>query len=257
MLRQNSCGSLTTQTLSDTRDEKDGLLEKYGTAGTHAVQSDDLSFSCKKRGICPSCTAKRAHVFAENLHENVLLPYPHKHIVLTLPTRLRSYFRFDRKLNSILYKAAWRAWSDYVSSRIPDAKPAAVFALHSVGDTLNFHPHLHGTLLSGAVNQQGEFIPLENIDVSELEQRFANYIFTELLLKNRKKRMKAIIENNFQPLEESEHNKKPASGYWARWIRKVYEIDPLVCPKCGGNMNIKAIIHDPNEIARICQNLNI
>ena len=69
--------------------------------------------------------------------------------------------------------------------------------------------------------------------------------------------MKALSENNFQPLKDSEQNKKPASQYWARWIRKVFEVNPLECPKCGENMKIKAILHNPNEIARICENLNI
>jgi len=34
-------------------------------------------------------------------------------------------------------------------------------------------------------------------------------------------------------------------------LKKVYEIDPLQCPKCGGSMKIKAFIHDPEEISRI------
>ena len=28
---------------------------------------------------------------------------------------------------------------------------------------------------------------------------------------------------------------------WARLIQKVYEVDPLACPKCGGTMRIMAV----------------
>ncbi|MBI4572437.1 MAG: hypothetical protein HY713_04015 [candidate division NC10 bacterium] len=29
---------------------------------------------------------------------------------------------------------------------------------------------------------------------------------------------------------------------WTRLIRQVYEVDPLVCPRCGGTMKIIAVI---------------
>jgi hypothetical protein len=31
---------------------------------------------------------------------------------------------------------------------------------------------------------------------------------------------------------------------WAEMIRKAYEVDPLVCPECGGRMKIIAFITD-------------
>ena len=41
-----------------------------------------IAFSCKGRGICPSCAAKRAHIFAENIVGNILLEEAkHSHIV--------------------------------------------------------------------------------------------------------------------------------------------------------------------------------
>ena len=42
---------------------------------------------------------------------------------------------------------------------------------------------------------------------------------------------------------------------WARLIAKVYEVDPLVCPRCGWDMKIVAIIEDPAEIRRILRHL--
>jgi hypothetical protein len=38
-------------------------------------------------------------------------------------------------------------------------------------------------------------------------------------------------------------NKIPRRG-WAEMIRKVYEVSPLVCPKCRGEMRIIAFITD-------------
>lgn len=42
---------------------------------------------------------------------------------------------------------------------------------------------------------------------------------------------------------------------WARLLSKVYEIDPMVCPKCGSEMKVIAIIQEPVEIDRILRHL--
>jgi hypothetical protein len=38
---------------------------------------------------------------------------------------------------------------------------------------------------------------------------------------------------------------------WARLLRKVYEVDPFICPQCQGVMSVVAIIEDPKELAKI------
>jgi len=46
-----------------------------------------------------------------------------------------------------------------------------------------------------------------------------------------------------------------ARATWARLIRKVYEADPLECPKCKGPMRVIALIEDPGIIRRILEHL--
>lgn len=46
-----------------------------------------------------------------------------------------------------------------------------------------------------------------------------------------------------------------AKATWARLIRKVYEADPLVCPKCKGPMRVIALIDDPAVVRRILEHL--
>ncbi|GAG53374.1 unnamed protein product, partial [marine sediment metagenome] len=38
---------------------------------------------------------------------------------------------------------------------------------------------------------------------------------------------------------------------WARLIKKIYEVDPLVCKKCQSPMKILAVITDPEEVKKI------
>ena len=65
------------------------------------------AFSCKCRGACPSCGAKRAVKFAEHIYNQVIEDVPHRPTVFTIPKRLRVFFKYDRKLNTILFRAAW------------------------------------------------------------------------------------------------------------------------------------------------------
>ena len=44
---------------------------------------------------------------------------------------------------------------------------------------------------------------------------------------------------------------------WAQFIKKVYEADPLVCPRCGGAMGIIAFIDQPDVIERILTHLGL
>lgn len=48
-----------------------------------------------------------------------------------------------------------------------------------------------------------------------------------------------------------------ARAAWARLIRKVYEADPLQCPKCKGPMRVIALIDDPGVVRRILEHLGL
>jgi hypothetical protein len=38
---------------------------------------------------------------------------------------------------------------------------------------------------------------------------------------------------------------------WAELLRRIYEVDPLACPRCAAPMRIVAVITDPAVITRI------
>ena len=44
---------------------------------------------------------------------------------------------------------------------------------------------------------------------------------------------------------------------WARLIQKIYNIDLLICPKCGGDMMIVAFIEDYKVVKKILDYLGI
>ena len=79
----------------------------------------------------------------------------------------------------------------------------------------------------------------------------------------RSKGKKAKDEKEDLEIEESlekdilsqERDKKAVNKSWAICMKKVFEIDPLICKKCGGEMKIVAFIQDLKEIKRIAENL--
>ncbi len=44
---------------------------------------------------------------------------------------------------------------------------------------------------------------------------------------------------------------------WAEMIRRVYEVDPLICPQCGGEMKVISFIEDHEVIDRIISHLKL
>ncbi len=55
--------------------------------------------------------------------------------------------------------------------------------------------------------------------------------------------------------EESEFTDRTSRKAWARLLTKVYELDPMICPKCGSEMRVIAVIRNPPEIRKILKHL--
>jgi len=51
--------------------------------------------------------------------------------------------------------------------------------------------------------------------------------------------------------ESASQARQAAKAAWAKLIRKVYEVDPLLCPQCGAQMRVIALIEDSAVIERI------
>ena len=57
--------------------------------------------------------------------------------------------------------------------------------------------------------------------------------------------------------EDKPEDKPAPSRNWASLIKRVYEVDPLVCARCGSPMRIVAFITDHAEALRLCRNQGI
>jgi len=56
---------------------------------------------------------------------------------------------------------------------------------------------------------------------------------------------------------EPEGSSKEYRKNWSRLIQKIYEVDPLTCPKCQGRMKIISFIEDEEVIKKILKHLGL
>ncbi|MBM4329733.1 MAG: hypothetical protein FJ117_00680, partial [Deltaproteobacteria bacterium] len=68
---------------------------------------------------------------------------------------------------------------------------------------------------------------------------------------------KETVDDGVPCILEADKSSKEYRKNWARLIQKIYEVDPLTCPKCGGIMRILAFIEDQEVIKAILKHLGL
>ncbi len=130
-----------------------------------------VAFSCKQRCLCPSCHQKRELLWAEWAEEELLAEVPHRQVVLTIPKRLRIFFRFDRRLLGDLLGCAWRAWRLCLEASLDESfEPGGVGFVQTAGELLGWHPHVHLLVTDGGFLADGSFRHLLWVDGEALER---------------------------------------------------------------------------------------
>jgi hypothetical protein len=74
---------------------------------------------------------------------------------------------------------------------------------------------------------------------------------------SRGKRQQSAEDDDIPCIIESEEDAKAHRRKWSRLLQKIYEIDPLICPKCQGTMRIISSIEDGEIIKAILKHLGI
>ena len=73
--------------------------------------------------------------------------------------------------------------------------------------------------------------------------------------KSRGLRKKADADDGIPAIIPSAMSSKEFRQNWARLIQKVYEVDPLICPKCQGSMKVISFIEKIEIIEMILRHL--
>lgn len=107
--------------------------------------------SCRNRN-CPKCQAgKRAKWMADR--ESELLPVPYFHVVFTLPSTINSVaLQNPKAIYSLLFQAVSRTLIEVAETpKHLGAKIGFLCVLHTWGQNLMLHPHLHCVVPAGGL----------------------------------------------------------------------------------------------------------
>ena len=113
-----------------------------------------VAYSCKRRGVCPSCCAKRMSEIAVHLVDNVLPHVAHRQWVTTFPHALRYWMAASRKLTSIVHRRVTSMIQLYYTHKAEERgikSPVAggVTFVQRFGSALNLNVHFHIVALDG------------------------------------------------------------------------------------------------------------
>lgn len=183
-----------------------------------------LPFSCKRRGICPSCSSRRMSDEAAWLVDAVLPQARYRQWTLTFPFALRLMMARDHRLITSVFGVAMRilfAWQRRQARRAghPAAQNAAVLALQRFGGAMNLNVHGHALVPDGVFVLEGghcvlvPLAPPEEKDLLAMTARLA-------------RRVTALLERRYQSMDEGagefldgalgEAMSRPALPLWTR-----------------------------------------
>ena len=155
----------------DPADEFDALLEcgilahgflrlRCGDCGHDKL----LAFSCKRRGFCPSCVARRMSQTAAHLVDNVLPRVPVRQWVLSLPIPLRLLLAAQPVLVTpvlqVVQCVVTRYLLDHAGFKPDEGHGGAVTLIQRFGSATNLNIHLHCLVLDGVYRCGGDGVPV-------------------------------------------------------------------------------------------------
>jgi len=133
------------------------------TLGGIAYQCDHchgqfpLYHGCRDRH-CPQCQSRASRRWSEREQQNIL-PVTYHHLVFTLPHELNGWVQLHPKvIYDLLFKAVWHTLNIFAADpKRLDGRLGMTAVLHTWGQNLSQHVHLHCLIPGGALSKDNEW----------------------------------------------------------------------------------------------------
>ena len=151
---------LSMHNLSSTQQKAMEDIVKCRTSelGGHIEKCDHCGYirqsynSCRNRH-CPKCQFVKKEQWVDKLVAN-LPPVKHFHVVFTIPALLHKLFYINQaKAYSLLMQAAGQTLTQCAKKQYAGIQIGAVSILHTWGQTLVYHPHVHMIVPAGGLSE--------------------------------------------------------------------------------------------------------
>jgi hypothetical protein len=136
-----------------------------------------------------------------------------------------------------------------------------VAVVQTFGDRANFHPHVHA--LEPGEDERvdaDEFVARVLVQIPDPRRHLVRYYGAySNRARGQRRKAEGQLEGNSSGEAEEPVPPPPERAAlrrrWANLIRRVYEVDPLVCPRCGAEMRVIGFITEPRVIRRILDHI--
>ena len=122
-----------------------------------------VAFSCKVRGLCPSCAGRRMAGSAAHLVDRVIPAVPVRQYVLAFPYELSGLAATRPEVLAALSRIFWESvrchyeqWAKVAGLATSTVETGAVTGVHRAGASLNVHVHFHLLCLDGVYIEDEE-----------------------------------------------------------------------------------------------------
>jgi len=120
-----------------------------------------VAYSCKGRGVCPSCNTRRMVETAAHLTDHVFPRLAVRQWVLSMPKRLRYFMQRDGAALNMVLRIFLRVITQSLQTHSPGAAQVdraalhigAVAFIHRFGSSLNGHVHFHVCVVDGVFEE--------------------------------------------------------------------------------------------------------
>lgn len=127
--------------------------------------------SCRNRH-CPKCQNTQREAWIEKRKAD-LLPVSYFHVVFTVPQQLNTMFlQHNKTMYDLLFAAAWQTIAQFSYTQML-AETGMVAVLHTWGQNLSLHPHLHCIVPGGGIDYKGNW---KQVKVSEKGKAFLFHV---------------------------------------------------------------------------------
>lgn len=122
-----------------------------------------LSYNSCRNRHCPKCQGHKQEEWIR-AREKELLNSSYFHVVFTIPDTLnRPCLYAPKEVYGILFKTAWSVIRDFaVNPKFLGASTGMISILHTWGQNLSLHPHLHCIVPGGGITSSGKWKQAKN-----------------------------------------------------------------------------------------------
>lgn len=122
-----------------------------------------LSYNSCRNRHCPTCQGHKREEWIR-ARELELLNVPYFHVVFTLPSELNQWALSNGEIiYASLFKAAWQTLQQFGDNpKHLGAKMGMISVLHTWGQNLSLHPHLHCIVPGGGISENGKWKTAKN-----------------------------------------------------------------------------------------------